>query len=127
MPRGRSGEFQGNYGSYPGAGDDGGWAKDDDAVAEAVDMMFSMCGNAGQEAIIGNGLEAFDRWGIEALEGINGNNGDYGHYIDTIVEATSYDAWYGSQIIWDEGYNALSAQSHYHDGKPDVGETGQEF
>lgn len=126
MPRNSSGGFTGNYGSYSGSGDDGGWANDDGAVEEAVDMMFSMCGNAGQEAIIGNGCAAFETWGLDALEGLNGNNGEHGSFIGAILDAVGYSAWFGTQEIWDEGYQALSAQSHFHDG-PDVGGTGEVF
>lgn len=126
MPRTSSGAFQGNYGIYASS-DDGGWADDEGAIADAVDMMFSLCGNAGQEAIIGNGCAAFEKWAIEALEGIGGADGNYPGYVQTIIEATSYSAWFGSQEIWDEGYEAMSAQSYYHDGKPDVGGAGQVF
>ena len=121
------GMFVGNFGSYSGSDDDEGYAQDDEAIAMAVDMMFSMCGNAGQESIIGNGCAAFESWGIAALEGLGSNDGNYPEYISTIIGAVGYSAWYGSQEIWDEGYEALSEQSHFHDGQPDVGDKGVEF
>jgi len=126
VPRGLGGLFEGLFGSYEGA-DDGGWANDEDAIEEAVDYMFSMCGNAGQESIIGRGLPAFETWGMAALEGIGGNDGNYGEYVGAITAAVGESAYFGSQEIWDAGYDALSQQSKFHDGKPDTGGTGVEF
>lgn len=132
MPRTAGGGFQGNYGNYAGSGlDDGGGGSgapsDEDAITDAVDRMFSACGNAGQESIIGNGAAIFETWAIKTLEGIGNADGNYPQYIETLVGVIGYSAWFGTQEIWDEGYSAMSEQSQFHDGKPDVGKVGVEF
>lgn len=127
MPR-MEGRYIGTFGAYPTTG--GGYPSDEEAVADACDVMFSMCGNAGQETLIGDLLQDFEDWALGVLE-------------EEFHEGTTWDefsqlviGWYdgrmdkfnGTDLIWLQGFNYMANQSGYHDAADEFGEgKGQEF
>lgn len=130
MPRGRGG-FQGNWATYADAAGAYEYPDDEEAVAQTLDEMLSMVGNAGQERLIGDGIEAFDHWAAGALEeaGFPYNTWEAfkGYMIANAFDGRD-DKFLGSHIIWGVGFDNIARQSGYHDRYDEQGEgTGQEF
>jgi hypothetical protein len=132
MPRvtrgGRSG-YQGNFGFYATPGTGGNYPSDEEAIADACDVMFTMCGNAGQETLIGDYLGDFEAWASDALEA-EGAADDFDTFADMVISWYDgrMDKWHATNQIWSQGYAYMSNQSGYHDGADEVGEgTGELF
>ena len=95
---------------------------DAEAIAEAVDTMYSMVGNNGQEAILDEAMGAFIAWAEEAVE--------YQHGADGFPEVLNLraDKYDGTDDIWEAGFEIISEVSGYHDSPDEAGEgQGQEF
>lgn len=122
--------IRGNFASY--ALDMGQIFMDDEAaIDEAFDEMFSMCGNAGQESLIGDYAEHFYEWAHVALEHEVADGTTWSSFAAMVI----YD-WYagdtqkfnGTDIIWAQGWIMIARQSGYHDSEDEYGEgAGQEF
>lgn len=104
---------------------------DEAAVDEALEHMFSLCGNAGQERLIADCIEDFFEWAIYALEAEVADGTHWEHFVQIVIEewyGGRFDKWSGTEDIWAEGWIMVAEQSGYHDAKDEVGEgTGQEF
>lgn len=122
---------RGNFGTYA-LSSDVSFPDDEEAVAEAASNMFNMCGNAGQEAMIGDLLEEFSEWALQILESETDTRGSSWSEFAEMVVTDWYDGqvdkWEGTSQIWAEGWIAIAEQSGYHDSSDEYGEgTGQEF
>lgn len=125
-------EAKGNFASYS-LGDVNSYPSDEEAAMQAIDDMFSMCGNAGQEAILGEVLDRFYEWALEILEDEVSTRGSTFQEFKEMVITDWYegrlDKWEGNtDLIWSEGWVQIAEQSGFHDARDEMGEgTGQEF
>lgn len=107
------------------------YPSDEEAIQQAFDSMFSMCGNAGQESLIGEHAEWFFEWGIEALEHAEARGTDFKSFAQIVIEECyggRQDMWSATDLIWAEGWSMIAKQSGYHDSEDEYGEgAGQEF
>lgn len=124
-------QAKGNFASYAlSAG--GSFPDDEEAVASACDEMFSMCGNAGQEAMIGDVLDLFDEWALNILESETDHRGSsFSEFANMVVNdwyGGRADKWDATDQIWGQGWIKIAEQSGYHDASDEYGEgTGLEF
>lgn len=122
--------FMGIFADYEGSGEGVAYPSDEQAISEAADEMFSMCGNAGQEALIGNNIDVFEEWAMGLLEeqGFPYNTWDaFQEYMTVNAFDGDLQKWEGTDIIWGHGYTRIAAQSGYHDSYDEYGEgTGLE-
>jgi hypothetical protein len=103
---------------------------DESAIDAACDEMFSMCGNPGQERLIGDYLQSFYEWAIEALEfeGADIDNESFANMVIFDFYEGRTDKWEATDQIWQAGYSAIAHQSGFHDGADEMGEgTGEEI
>lgn len=123
-------EIKGTFGSYALAGD-GLYPDDEEAISAACEEMLSMCGNAGQETLIGDNLEDFFDWALQALEEEKAYAIEWTDFEAMVVEewyAGRYDKWLGTDYIWGRGWMSIANQSGNHDSRDEYGEgTGQQF
>lgn len=122
---------KGHFATYR-LSDKAGYPDDEEAVSAACDLMFNMCGNAGQEAMIGDYLIDFDDWALNILESETDHRGSsWEDFAQMVIEEWyegRLDKWQGTSEIWSEGWIAIAEQSGYHDAKDEYGEgAGQEF
>lgn len=125
------GSIKGNFASYAKGKKGAANVGDEEAVDEAVEAMFGMCGNAGQEALIGDLAGDFYDWALEILEvELTSRGSTWGDFRQMLLE------WYGgredkvkgTEQIWSEGWQMVAEQSGYHDTKDEYGEgTGDPF
>jgi len=101
----------------------GQFADDEDAVRTAVDTMFSMCGNAGQEAILFEGLDTFEEFGLAALEE-EGADTMFEDLVGRLYEAFGFrwDKFDATDIIWEYGYEIVTKNFGVHDTFDEHGE-----
>lgn len=104
--------------------------EDEEAIDQAFDHMTSLCGNAGQEAMLLEVSQDFYDWALAALE-------------EDVVDGTTFDSftgllmeWYdgrgdkvdGTIDIYAQGWMMIAEQSGYHDAEDEYGEgMGQMF
>lgn len=89
---------------------------DEEAIAEAEDTMRSMTGNAGQDAILDEAMDAFVDWAHRALE----EPGAMNEWPDVLeLREDKYD---GTDEIWDEGFRIIAEASGNHDSTDEQGE-----
>jgi hypothetical protein len=103
---------------------------DEEAVAQACEYMLSLCGNPGQETLIGDQLENFSDWANGALEEESADGTNFYDFVLMVIEwyEGRTDKFFGTQEIWKEGWIMIAEQSGYHDARDETGEgTGQEF
>lgn len=122
MVRGPNGGYQGNFGEYSASDFMNGIGSTDDetAIEDAIMYMFSMCGNAGQETLIGDHVEDFEMWALPALE----EEGAFGTFAD-MMSRINYDdpqKFRATEQIWEGGYDMMVGQSTYHDHYDEQGE-----
>lgn len=132
MPKLPNGTFQGIWGVYEGAQQDAKYPEDEEAVSEAADSMFSLCGNAGQETLIGDQLDNFEEWANGILENESDNVGttfeDFAEMVTEDWYEGREDKFAGTRVIWSVGWAKIAKQSGYHDAHDEAGEgMGQEF
>lgn len=133
--RGRSSgggvDIAGTFGSYALAGD-GLYPDDEEAIYDACQNMLSMCGNPGQEVLIGDQLDNFEDWALEILEDESASTGSTWESFKAMVIEDWYDGrvdkFMGTDYIWGAGWLDIANQSGFHDSKDEYGEgTGNEF
>lgn len=105
--------------------------EDEEAIVQASEHMLSLCGNAGQETLIGDLLTNFEEWAAVVLENEEGNEGTTWDSFRTLVldwYDGRVDKLEGTEQIWAEGWIKIAEQSGYHDARDEYGEgMGQEF
>lgn len=127
-----AGVAKGNFGTYR-KGEKSGYPSDEEAADDAVDTMFSMCGNAGQESFVGEVLPEFWDWALDILEDESSHRGsEWSEFVEMVINDW-YDGdlrkWIGNtDQIWAEGWAQIAEQSFNHDSRDEQGEgTGNEF
>jgi hypothetical protein len=125
------GLVRGNFASYAKGAKQEKNVGDEEVTDQAVEQMFSMCGNAGQEALIGDLAGDFYDWALEVLEVELSNRGTtWGDFRQMLLEwyGGREDKVQGTEDIWSEGWQIIAEQSGYHDTKDEYGEgTGDPF
>lgn len=127
-----AGSVRGNFGTYA-KGEKSGYPSDEQAADDACEYMFSLCGNAGQEAFLGEVLPEFWDWALATLESETDHRGQaWSEFVEMVI-----GDWYNGDLtkwegntdeIWAEGWVQIAEQSANHDARDEMGEgTGQEF
>lgn len=122
---------RGGFGDY--AGPEGAqYPSDEESVVTAGELMLSMCGNPGQESLIGDQLDNFSDWALAILEDEVSTRGSTFAEFGEMVREDWYDGridkWMGTDLIWARGWAKIAHQSGYHDAYDEIGEgSGQEF
>lgn len=108
----------------------GDFPPDEEAVEQAFDHMFSMCGNSGQESMMMEVCQEFSDWALSVLEDEEAQGTDFDSFLALLME------WYkgrgdkvsGTQDIYAEGWQMIAEQSGYRDQADEAGEgAGQRF
>jgi len=73
--------------------------EDTAAVEEAIETMYDMVGNEGQEAILNDGMDTFEAWAEEVLS----FNGSAGPMAPRLMEVLGDEKWNATNEIWEEG------------------------
>lgn len=81
--------------------------QDGQAIDDAVNEMYSMAGNEGQEAILDQGMDAFVTWAEEAL---SSDGVPPGRMSSAVQSAISGSAWEGSSQIWEAGADIVAEE-----------------
>lgn len=101
----------------------GGNGDDEAAIDDAVDTMYAMVGNEGQETIVATGEEPFREWAQSFLENPEEDEDPYVY----LEGALSEEQLAGTEEIWAEGTRMVQEQSLFHDSEDEEGEgTGVE-
>lgn len=130
---GRGTPALGNFGKYAkGAKKGTEYPPDEEATDETIDLMLSMCGNLGQETLIGEQMENFYDWALATLESETDTRGQaWSEFVEMVINdwyEGRQDKWDGTDEIWAEGWTHIAEQSGYHDARDEMGEgVGQEF
>lgn len=100
-------------------------ASDEDAVMEAIDAMYSMCGNPGQEAIIDSITSSFEEYAMEALESDSGSGNPgvedlYAQFLDWT--GGREDKWGAVDIIMSTAWGYIENMFGFHDSSDEQGE-----
>lgn len=125
--------FRGSFAQYGRGSKKASYPEDEEAIFEAADYMMSMCGNPGQEAILGEVLGAFEDWAIAILENESDHRGaNWAEFVEMVIMEWyegDYTKWaYNTDQIWVDGWTMIAEQSGYHDNRDEQGEgTGNEF
>lgn len=108
-----------------------GGVEDEAAVHAACDTMMNLCGNPGQETLIGEHIEDFAEWALDVLEGETEEGTNAEDFAAMVTEwyGGDFDKFDGTDIIWYQGWEIIADQSGWHDvadEDPSTG-VGQQF
>ena len=123
MPK-RGGRFYGNFDDYAGMAI-GGFPDDEEAISSASDEMFSMCGNAGQETLIGDYLADFEEWAYTVLETEDASKDSWNSFSEMVINDWydgRIDKWDGTYLIWQRGFEMVASMYGHHDSTDEHGE-----
>lgn len=102
-----------------------GDADDEEVIQEAIDLMFSLCGNPGQETLIDRGTDAFTEYCLAFLEeeGADADEESFRAAIEPEIGGATGGEWEATSLIWYEGMNqAYSMGWGRHDTFDEAGE-----
>lgn len=119
---------KGTFGTY-NRGSRKSYPDDEEAAQWAIEDMLGMCGNPGQEAMIGDHAEDFFDWAIQALEEEAAYATGWTEFSQMVLEewyGGRIDMWQATEAIWGHGWTEMADQAGAHDSRDEYGEgTGQ--
>lgn len=123
MPRTPNGSYLGNFSVYQ-SNSEGEFADDEEAIAMAADEMFTMCGNPGQESLIGDYLVDFEDWAYTILETEDHEKDSMEAFAAEVIDwyGGEMDKWWGTYEIWLSGYDLIATMYGFHDKSDEMGE-----
>lgn len=78
----------------------------EEALSEAMDAMWSMCGSAGQETIIEQGAAGFENWASACVRNPDGGC-SYEDFLGKVVVDIGDEKYQATNEIWDEGMDIV--------------------
>jgi hypothetical protein len=78
----------------------------DEAIYEAFDMMWEMCGNEGQESILEQGAAGFENWAVGCMR--NPDRGcSYDRFMEKVGEPLGDEKYLATDEIWNAGQDLI--------------------